>query len=611
MDKFEVDLPSGTIEVEANNEYEAYVKALSIEQNRRSVPSLQTPRPEGTPSPDQPLFEAGGLIAKGAQERIGEMQRGLTGQALRFGETMGIAPEGVTQQFQQALQKEREQRSIMDQPQNRTFGEYIGGALPDVAMGLGVGGGLRAAGRGVAGAMPRTGQALQYMGESMYMPRTAPQAMLGGAAYGQTLPYASGQEALVGTGATALAGGVAQPFLRAAGLTGQASSQLPQAQQEAAKRAIEAGFQFPVSEMTGSSTGRFLGEGLKALPFGRGAYDALAEGNQKTVNTIVNRSIGLPANIELTPTTLQTVKDSAITSYDNLQNIPTIKLDQQFANSVDALIAQLSAGAKSTRGETGATKALNVLQDFRRYVNSGLDGEGVKQNLRSLTDLAFKSSKEGKIAGQAYKTLREEFESAVDRSLSNSAQSGLIRPDLIQSYRDARQKLANVFVVENAFDEATGKISGKKIASALSKRSGYGTRGTDLETAAIGSTVFPEYIGSSGTAERTQSAELLKGLFTGGAGAAGMYGAIQDPTIAALAGGSLIAPYLAGRMATAKPIRDIVARRQLGAIPPDESKIAAGMRMFEQAIPETARYGLGAGTRAMLERYLNRGLLGE
>jgi hypothetical protein len=616
MDTFEVDLPTGTVEVKANNEYEAYVKALQMQRQAQQVPTPQAPtvqaqRPEGTPTPDQPIFEAGGLIAKGAQERIGEMQRGLTGQALRFGEMMGIAPEGSVDLFQQALQRERDQRSVMDQPVDRTFGEYIGGALPDIALGLGAGGTLRAAGRGLSGVMPRTGQALQYVGESMYMPRTAPQAALGGALYGQTMPYASGQEAMVGTGATALAGGVAQPFLRAAGLTGQPASQLPQAQQEAARRAIEAGFQFPVSEMTGSATGRFLGEGLKALPFGRGAYDALAEGNQKTVNTIVNRSIGLPANIELTPTTLQSVKDSAITAYDNLQNIPTIKLDQQFANSVDALIAQLSAGAKSTRGETGATKALNVLQDFRRYVNSGLDGEGVKQNLRSLTDLAFQASKQGKIAGQTYKTLREEFENAIDRSLNNSAQSGLIRPDLIQNYRDARQKLANVFVVENAFDEATGKISGKKIASALSKRSDYGTRGTDLETAAIGSTVFPEYIGSSGTAERTQSAELLKGLFTGGAGAAGMYGAIQDPTIAALAGGSLIAPYLAGRAATAKPIRDIVARRQLGAIPPDESKIAAGMRMFEQAIPETARYGLGAGTRAMLERYLNRGLLGE
>lgn len=604
MAKFEVDLPSGTVEVEAENEYDAYVKALAI---KPSVAPVQ--RPEGGVEQSAPLFEAGRLLAKGASERLGEIQQGLTGKALRAGELMGVVPEEALGAFETGVQRQREQRSVFDEP--RTIGEYVGGALPDVAMGLGAGGALRAAGRGIASALPRTSQALQYTGEAMYMPRTIPQAGLGGAMYGQTMPYASEQEMLVGTGASALAGGVAQPALRAMGLTGQPSSQLPLAQQEAARRGIEAGFQYPVSEMTGSATGKFLGEGLKALPFGRGAYDALAEGNQKTVNTIVNRAIGLPANVELTPNTLQTIKDNAIKSYDDLKNIPTVKLDAQFANSVDALIKQLSAGAKSTRSETGATKALNVLNEFKGYTQSGLNGEGVKQNLRSLTDLAFKASKEGKIAGQAYKTLREEFENAVDRSLNRSAQSGLIRPDLISNYRDARQKLANVFIVENAFDEETGKISGKAIARALSKRPGYGTKGTDLETAAMASEAFPAYMGSSGTAERTQSAELLKSLFTGGAGAAGMYGALQDPMLGAMAGTSLAAPYLAGKAATSKPIRDIVARRQLGAIPPDESKIAAAMRLFEEKVPETARYGLGAANRAILERYLNRGLLGD
>ena len=603
MAKFEVDLPSGTVQVDADNEYDAYVKALSKQ------PTIQPVRmPEGAAMPGEPLYEAGGMLARGAQERIGEMQQGLTGKALRAGELMGIVPEEAVSAFEAGVEKRRKQASVFDKP--RTIGEYIGGALPDVALGLGAGGALRAAGRGVASALPRAGQAMQYTGEAMYMPRTVPQAGLGGAMYGQTMPYASEQEMAVGTGASALAGGVAQPFLRAAGLTGQPASQLPLAQQETAKRAIEAGFQFPVSQMTGSSTGKFLGEGLKALPFGRAAYDALAEGNQKTVNTIVNRSIGLPANVELTPAVLNDVKEAAVRSYDDLQNIPTIKLDQQFVTVVDNLIKQLSAGAKSTRSETGATKALNVLNDFRKYAQSGLDGEGVKQNLRSLTDLAFSASKQGKIAGQTYKTLREEFENAIDRSLNNSAQSGLIRPELISNYRDARQRLANLFVVENAFDEETGRISGKKIASALSKRPGYGTKGTDLETAAMASNVFPEYIGSSGTAERTQSADLLKTLFTGGAGAAGMYGALQDPMVGGLAATGLIAPYLAGKAATAKPIRDIVARRQLGAIPPDESKTAAAMRLFEK-IPETARYGLGEANRAILERYLNRGLLGE
>lgn len=628
MAKFEVDLPGGTVTVEAADEMDAYNKALRMQ----AMPPVTQPQPQmpqampqampqeipqsqlltgqqGQPAFVEPTRGAFERLGTGMQKRVGEIQRGLTGAFLRGGEMIGaVAPESV-QQYEQAVSAERANRSVMDAP--RSAAEVIGGVMPDVALGLGAGGALRTAGRALGTVAPRSGAALETLGQSIYAPSTVPQAMLGGAIYGQTMPYASGREAVVGTGATALAGGVAQPVLRAAGLTGQPQSQLPQAQQEAARRAIEAGFEFPVSEMTGSATGRFLGEGLKALPFGRSAYDAMATGNQKTVNTIVNRSIGLPANVDLTPNVLQQVKDQAFQAYDNLTGIPSIKLDRQFGKIVDGLINTLSAGAKSTRKETGATNALKVLEDYKGYVTSGLDGEGVKQNLRALTDLAFKSGKEGKIASEAYKTLREEFENAVDRSLLAKAQSGLVKPDLIDKYRDARTRLANVFVVENAFDEATGKVSGKKIASALSKRSGYGTRGTDLETAALASEVFPSMLPSSGTAERTQAANLLNSAFSAGAGGAGMYGLMQDPLVAGLAVGSLGGPFVASQMATAKPIRDVVARRQLGAIPPDESKIAAGMRLFEERIPEPVRYGLGGGTRALLERYLNRGLLGE
>jgi hypothetical protein len=70
-------------------------------------------------------------------------------------------------------------------------------------------------------------------------------------------------------------------------------------------------------------------------------------------------------------------------------------------------------------------------------------------------------------------------------------------------------------------------------------------------------------------------------------------------------------PAIAARIATSEPVRSIVARRQLGAISPQEGILAGAARRFETGVPSSARFGLGDIARLYAEREQLQGLLGE
>jgi hypothetical protein len=95
-----------------------------------------------------------------------------------------------------------------------------------------------------------------------------------------------------------------------------------------------------------------------------------------------------------------------------------------------------------------------------------------------------------------------------------------------------------------------------------------------------------------------------------GGGAAGMLGGGASD-IATAAGASQLLPAIAGYTATSEPIRSIIARRQLGAIAPDEGVLARAFREFETSVPENVRAFAGNIPRLMLEQNRIRGLLGE
>ena len=588
--------------VEAADQYSAYEKAL--QQFRQQSTSSVMQQPERT-IPQE--------LLSGAQKRLRQAGEGISGTMTSIGGALGIIPPEEVQRRQEQTQFNRSVFSPeygRNEPTSMT--EYVGGAGLDIAGMVGAGGLLRGAGTAIGSAAPKIGGALQYAGQSIMAPKTVPQAALGGATMAQTYPYANELERAVGTGAGAVVSGAIQPVTRALGLGPATDTQLSEAQQLSAKRAIEQGMQYTPAQMTGSRTGKLLEEGLKALPLSRGSFENLAQANQNVINKVAANAVGLSADTPITPQAMQSAFKSALDKYKSISDMPKTTLDVDFRNQIDTLIYDLNKVPQSQRSSAGVDKTIKVLQDYRKFTNRPIDGETMYQGLKALSDDIFKASKEGNVSAGAYKQLRSAFEDAIERQI----QSGNVNvsPKIVDDFKQGRALLSNWFTVDEAFNPNTGMISGPKLATSLERKAGYGTRGTDLESVAMGSKAIPQALPSSGTTERAEAASFVKKaaslpmLIGGGA----MGAATQDPYMAAIGAAAAEGiPYMASKAMTSEPVRSIVARRQLGAQAPNEGLLAQASRALEENIPADIRAQFGNLPRSILERMAIKGLLGE
>jgi len=557
-------------------------------------------------------------FATGVGKRAQEVAQALRGVGLRAGELTGmVSPEDLAAYEQEVAAS----RSVMS-PQYRQFkpqtvSEYLGGLGLDLATMAGAGGALKLA-EPVAAAIPRVGQAiesgLRYGRQALIAPKSIPQAGLGGALYAQTIPFATGEEAARATGTSAVIGGALQPALRAVGLATPTETQLQPAQIQAARRGVEAGFQFTPSQMTGSKTGMFIEEGIKALPLARGAFTKLEDANQQSIQDIAARSIGLKAGVPFTAQSMESAYNNALQKYQAIQSVPSIKLDKAFGQQVDTIINQLKKVPESQRSQLGVPEIVKVLEDYKGFTKNAVDGETMFLGLKAIGDQLFEAQKQGRIGAGAYKDLRSALENAIERSISQPSKKNLVSQDVIQKFKDGRTQLSNWFTINEAFNAATGEISGAKLAGSLARKSNFGGRNTELETAALAARAIPRALPSSGTAERAESASLVRQLAAAGTlpvlggGAAGLY--TQDPYAALIgAGASQVLPAIAARIATSEPVRSIVARRQLGAVAPDEGILAGAFRGLETNVPASLRFGAGDLARIAAQQQAIRGLL--
>jgi hypothetical protein len=603
MSKFSIQLTpdSEPIIVEAADQYAAYEKAL--QQTRQAQTATAAAVPETTIAQD---------LITGAQKRLRQAGEGVQGTLMSAQGALGMIPQDDVRKFQEGVQFNRSVFSPeYGKNEPKSISEYVGGAGLDILGMVGAGGALRGAGSAIGAVAPKVGSALQYAGQSIMAPKTVPQAALGGAALAQTYPYASEAERAVGTGSSALISGVAQPLLRAVGLAPPKETQLTAQQAESAKRGIEAGMQYSPAQMTGSRTGRMLEEGLKAMPLSGGPFAELARANQNVVNEVAAKAVGLPSGTEITPAVMKSAYDDAFKNYSALTQVPKTTLDVDFRNSMDKILYDLGKLPASQRGED-VNKAIKIIQEYKGFTNKPIDGDTMYQGLKAISDNLFQASKEGKITTGAYSQLRSEFENAIERKLQSGNLN--VAPDVLDQFKSGRSTLANWFTVDKALDPNTGLVSGPKLATALARKSDYGMRGTEMEAAAMGSKAVPNVLPSSGTTERAEATGLIKkvaGLpaMLGG----GATGAItQDPYMAALGAAAAEGiPYIASKALTSEPVRSIVARRQLGAVSPDEGLLARAFRGLEENIPADIRAQFGNVPRSVLERMMIKGLLGE
>lgn len=555
-------------------------------------------------------------LAIGVSKRAGQISEALQGASLRAGEMLGIvSPERLAEYERRQL----EARSVFS-PEYRRFEaetplEYVGGMGLDIGSMAAGGGALKLASpvlRQIPSIGGKAAEIAEYTGGALALPRTIPQAGLGGALYSQTYPYATDVEALKGAAASGGTAMAFQPVARALGFGATKPSELTPQQVESARRAVEAGFKFTPSQMTGSTLGQFIDEGVKSFPLARGGYVKLEKANQDTLQKAAAEAIGLRKDVPFTTQAFTDAYTFALDKYKGLERVPSVKLDKAFVQQIDKLKADI-AKTPSFQQDASLRSALETLDGYKELANKAVDGKTLFQGLRAMNGQLFTAQTTGSPASQVFKDLRTNLESAIERQITSPSKKNLVDSKVIKDFKEGRTRLSNWYTVNEAFDEATGTISGAKLASSLARKSNFGNRNTELETAAMAARAFPKFLPSSGTAERTQAANTITAL-TGGAGALlSGAGDVQQQLLTGVATAAIpqVLAGIYGRGVTSEPVRSIVARRQLGAIAPDEGILAGAARRFEQGVPSTARFGLGDIARLYAEREQLQGLLGE
>lgn len=546
-------------------------KAGNVEDARALAAELKSAMAVQTPAEPS----VGSQIVTGAGKRLSEAKEGLQGFGLRVGNIVGAVPDTRLADYEAQV---RDSRSVMSPNYQsnvpQTGWETAGGVGADVLstmLGSTLLGKAAKATEGIK-AVPTIFNA----GKSLLTPTTVPQAAVSGAAYSLTSPSESGNEALskagVGTGMNAglQFGG------RQLGFFDQLPSNLTEQQKISMRRAVNEGFQFDPFQMSGN--GMLVREGMKATPTGRGAFTRLEGKNQEQVNQIAKQAIGLPSDVALTNDALKQAYDSAVAKYETLKQVPAMRLSPAFKAQVDQALSELKQVVPSQRSASDK-KAIRVLEEYKQL--GTITGEQAYLNAKKIGENLNEAQKQGHDqAAEAFKKLRYAFEDGVEAHLLSPAnQMRTNGAQIIKDFKEGRETLSNWFTVEKAFNEATGNVSAARLHNTMRIKPTYGTKGTPLETAAMSGKVVPDVLPSTGTTERRNASDLWTWLATSPVGALS-YGL------------------------TSQPVRDIVARRQLGAMPPNEGMTAQLFRAFENMVPPVGRQALGDAVRYNTQRRL-------
>lgn len=407
---------------------------------------------------------------------------------------------------QEALSQKIAEERELTAPLMDTGAGMAGNIGGNVAMALAPGGALVRAGKAMNSAR------VAAAGRQILNPTTLRGAAVQGAAISGAQPVVEGESrgmnAALGAGLSA--GGLG--LVRGAGaLVSGVGTKLNPQQAEVARRASEVGLELSPGEATGSRALRIAEAGLGSTPGGAAVFQRGAISRQQRINEIAGEAIGRPGQPAITREVLDDVADELGQKYDALRGVKRIELDKRFA--VDMRRLKNEQTSRSAQLQDAATNKL--IDDYRESATGAavIDGRRLVSDIKALRKQARDAFRSGNSdLGQAKRQIAEALENNAERSLRKQGAS-----DVLDNFRQARERFSKLFAVEAAHDEATGNVSAAKLGTALRRQSPkkFGTRGDDLETVGLYGQAFKPFQ-SSGTAERLSTPLLLGGGYLGG-----------------------------------------------------------------------------------------------
>lgn len=365
---------------------------------------------------------------------------------------------------------------------------------------------------GAAGSV--LGEALPFLPFS-FVPgaNTLPGAGVLGAAMGASQPIGSGDTTYEKLKKTILYGGLGagtQAAIPAIGsyFSGKASDALLREANDAVKNATlskaqDAGYVVPPTQANPNIINRTL-EGLSGkIQTGQAASIK----NQDVTDGLARQSLGMSPTDPITKSALQSLRAKAGDAYEVIKSFGPLPIDQSFTDQVNKLGGSYQALKREFPNQAN-TDIDNLINDLSKTPTIGgktvtdprlitalqkinppeVSAEGAVELSKKLRydgsanmnspDPAKKTL--GRVQLQAANTL----EDLIDRTLQKTGQS-----DLMQNFRQARVQIAKSYSVQNALDESTGHVVGRKLASQLAADKPLSG---GLETAAGFSQAFPK-----------------------------------------------------------------------------------------------------------------------
>lgn len=305
--------------------------------------------------------------------------------------------------------------------------------------------------------------------------RVAGGAITGGASAGFVNPEDAGTGALVG--------GALPVVTKAAGVAGNAIGKVfrgPEQAPELAKAvqaARTAGYVVPPTQARPTLLNR-LAEGFSGKI--TTAQNASAK-NQGVTNSLAAKELGLPADTQLTPDVLKTVRDAAGQAYDVVSSSGTITPGQPYLDALDKIAAP---AIKAAQGFPNAkpSPVIELVESLRSPNFDAGSAVAKLKELRTAADDAFRTGNTD--VARASKAAAGALEDALEAHLGQIG-----NPQALQDFREARKLIAKTYSVERAMNPTSGSVDARKLAGQLNK--GKPLSG-DLKTIADFANRFPK-----------------------------------------------------------------------------------------------------------------------
>lgn len=335
--------------------------------------------------------------------------------------------------------------------------------------------------------------------------------------------------------------------------------------------AAEAGQRLGVALNPAESNPTF-GNKLTSIMGGNADIDArLSKANVQQITEKVRQDLGVAATEKLDDVAISRALDQASAPYDPIRAIPVLNASNDVIASIKALDKPATLGGKS---QASAVSAL--IGDVVTELQDGRSGAQIIDDIRQLRRSAqsvYKARDKGNNPPPA-DVLKADAQMGIANTLEKLIDDNAPNPKTLNEFRQARQRMAQIYDHERALDYGTGTIDPLSYAKMLNERKG-GMTGVGADIGKVAAN-FPKVVGTDA------SADLKPRLTRSGLG--GTLGFLVGGVPGAAIGAAT------GYVASAAQAKRMMSPsyQAANAIPKDYRPIPSGLRPVEPNTPVNA-----------------------